>query len=133
SGAFEFTLLKINSVTSQPPGTPVGVLGLATSQTNGGSVTFTVNAAGLAPLHYDWFFAGAGTRGTNQGVNSPNFVIPKATPTNQGNYRVIVADATGARATSGVITLTIIANPAVITVPPSNQTVHVGEPVHFSV
>jgi len=76
------------------------------NQTNviGNNVTFTVSgSAGLPPFGYQWFFNGSAIGGaTNSFLNLTN-VMPSA----QGNYQVVITNASGS-VTSIVAVLTVL-------------------------
>jgi hypothetical protein len=76
----------------------------------GSSPTFTVAAAGTAPLSYQWQF-----NGTNlSGATNTSLTLAGVQPTNAGNYTVVVTNS-AASATSAVAVLTVLF-PPVITV-----------------
>jgi len=75
------------------------------SVTVSNNATFTVTAAGTAPLTYQWFF----NTNTPVGVNSNVFTLLSAQTNNAGAYSVIITNDYGA-ATSSIATLTV--NPA---------------------
>ncbi|HYS46786.1 MAG TPA: choice-of-anchor Q domain-containing protein, partial [Rhizomicrobium sp.] len=95
------------------------------SQTNGGTVTFFVSAAGAPILKYRWRF-----NGTNiSGAVSSNYTIAQITITNAGNYDVTVTNSFGS-VTSSVATLSVGPN---ITIQPTNQEVAAGGDTTFMV
>ncbi len=65
-------------------------------------VTFAVDARGLAPLSYAWYFNGSALVGQTH----PTLVLPSVTVAQVGDYRVVVANGLGA-VTSQVATLTV--------------------------
>lgn len=80
-------------ITTQPSSLSVNV---------GETATFSVVASGPAPLAYQWRF-------NNQpisGATGSTLTIPNAQPANQGNYDVVVSNASGS-ITSSVATLTV--------------------------
>src|ERR1700722_14568542 len=109
-------------ITTQPSNTAVAV-----SQT----ATFSVVAAGTAPLSYQWQ-----KNGTNiTGATSASYTTPSTASTDNGaTFQVVVSNSAGS-VTSGAATLTV--NPAVvaptITTQPANQTVTAGQTATFSV
>src|ERR1700722_2966655 len=109
-------------ITTQPSNTAVAV-----SQT----ATFSVVAAGTAPLSYQWQ-----KNGTNiTGATSASYTTPSTASTDNGaTFQVVVSNSAGS-VTSSVATLTV--NPAVvaptITTQPANQTVTAGQTATFSV
>ncbi|WP_438480143.1 MBG domain-containing protein [Oleiharenicola lentus] len=68
----------------------------------GTSVSFFVNATGLAPLSYQWI---KGTE-TISGATSATYTLPSVVVTDAGDYRVVVSNSAGS-ATSAVATLTV--------------------------
>ena len=89
----------------------VGITSPPQSQTTnvGANVTFTVAAAGVMPLGYQWQFNGqnlAGQTATNLSLHNVQF-------TNAGGYSVIVTNAYGS-ATSAVAQLTVYTNLVVV-------------------
>jgi hypothetical protein len=69
----------------------------------GTTATFTLDAYGTAPLHYEWRFEGAALSGeTNQGLR-----LTRVTPGQAGDYTVVVSNAYGS-ITSEVVRLTVI-------------------------
>jgi hypothetical protein len=96
-------------------------------QTNGGTVTFSVQAGGEPTLRYYWRFFGTNVHASF----SPNFTIVNIGPTNVGPYSVLVSNVFGTVLSSNAFL--IIGAAPVITTQPSNQTVTAGSPVTFSV
>jgi hypothetical protein len=72
----------------------------------GGSVTFTVVAAGSAPLSYEWF------KGANPipDATSTNYIIPSVRMSDAGDYRVIVSNPLPSSATTRTARLTVTAD-----------------------
>jgi hypothetical protein len=109
-------------ITTQPSNTAVAV-----SQT----ATFSVVAAGTAPLSYQWQ-----KNGTNiTGATSASYTTPSTASTDNGaTFQVVVSNSAGS-VTSGAATLTV--NPAVVAptikTQPANQTVTAGQTATFSV
>lgn len=78
----------------------------------GEDATFSVLADGSAPLGYEWYFEDTPIEGaTNGTLNLPGVLTNQA-----GGYHVVITNDHGA-VTSSVVTLTVIANPPVITSP----------------
>ncbi len=98
------------------------------TQPLGQNISFSVAAAGTAPLHYQWFFNGSKFSGvgTNSTLTFTNFSSTEA-----GSYTVVVTNNWGS-ATSAVATLTV-AVPAGITTQPQSQGVVQGQSALFSV
>lgn len=106
------------SITAQPQSQSVAI---------GGSALFTVSAAGIEPIRYQWQF---------NGLNLPNATsttlpLSNVQLSNGGNYAVIVTNTLGA-ATSAVAVLTVLVPPT-ITVQPQSRTNVAGTPATFSV
>jgi uncharacterized repeat protein (TIGR01451 family) len=92
------------------------------------SATFTVAAAGTAPLGYQWRRNGVAI----SGATSASYVLnPTAGTDNGAQFTVVVTNAAGS-VTSSVATLTVNVAPS-ITTQPANQTVTAGNPATFSV
>jgi hypothetical protein len=68
----------------------------------GASVNFSVAAAALLPLSYQWRFNGAAL----PGATSTNLALSNVQPTNAGSYSVVVTNVAGA-VTSAVTTLSV--------------------------
>jgi parallel beta-helix repeat protein len=69
----------------------------------GTTATFTLDAYGTAPLHYEWRFEGAELSGeTNQALR-----LTRVTPSQAGDYTLVVSNAYGS-ITSAVVRLTVI-------------------------
>jgi hypothetical protein len=80
----------------------------------GSSATFTVAAAGAAPLNYQWQF-----NGTNlSGATGTSLILAGVQPANAGSYRVVVTNAT-ASLTSAVAILTVLLPPVIAAQPQS--------------
>jgi hypothetical protein len=95
----------------------------------GQTATFTVVAAGTAPLTYQWQM-----NGMNVGTNSPSFTTATlALVQNNAKITVKVTNSAGS-VTSNQATLTVKAvPPPTITVQPQNRTVDVGFTATFAV
>jgi len=112
------------SITTQPANQTV---------TAGQTATFTVVAAGTAPLSYQWQKNNANISGA---PNSPSYTTPATTTGDSGStFRVIVSNGVNPPATSNSATLTVNAAPVApsITTQPSNQTVNAGQTATFTV
>ena len=68
----------------------------------GSNVTFSVSAAGSAPLNYQWQFHGA----NQSGATSSSLLLPGVTTNQTGPYQVIVNNAAGS-ITSALATLSV--------------------------
>jgi uncharacterized repeat protein (TIGR01451 family) len=84
--------------------------------TNGSPATFTVAAAGAAPLSYQWRFNGADL----SGATNATLTISNAQPVNAGPYTVRITNQVGS-VTSAVATLTVLLPPS-FTLQPQSQT-----------
>ncbi len=93
----------------------------------GSNITFTVTAAGSAPLAYQWLFGSAGIAGATTSA----FSRTNVQPADAGAYSVIVSNQAGSM-TSASATLTILVPPS-ISVPPQSQTVIQGSNITFTV
>lgn len=87
----------------------------------GGGAWFSVAAAGLPALQYQWYFNGApipyATHSTLQ--------LSAVTPSSAGTYSVVVANLSGS-ITSASATLTVVPAPTVVSVSPARQVVGIG-------
>ena len=118
------TVMTPPSITTQP---------ISQTKTAGTTASFSVIAAGTAPLTYQW------NKGTNSLVNggnvsgatSPQLTLSNLVQTNAGDYFVVMANGAG-QATSAVATLVVIVQPAILS-QPGSQTGVLGEAVNFSV
>jgi len=101
------------------------------SVTMGQTATFTVLAAGTAPLTYQWQKNAANI----SGATTSSYTTPATTAADNGaKFNVVVSNSAGS-ATSNSATLTVTAANAAptITTQPANQTVTVGQAATFSV
>ena len=107
------------SITTQPANQTVNV---------GQVATFSVIAAGTAPLTYQWQENGS----TISGATSASYTTPPSTAAdNASTFRVVVSNAAG-NAPSSTATLTVQVPPS-ITVQPVSVTVTAGQTANFSV
>jgi beta-lactamase superfamily II metal-dependent hydrolase len=107
------------SITTQPA---------SQSVVSGGNVTFSVVAAGTAPLTYQWRFAGVNIAGQT----GSSLTKTSVQSSDAGNYSVVVANAAGS-VTSANAVLTVTAAPPSISTQPASQTVVQGTAATFSV
>ena len=92
----------------------------------GSDATFVVEAAGTAPLTFQWTF-----NGTNiADATNSTLVLTNVQTTNAGEYAVQVINAFGTDQSSNAV-LTV-GDPPVITAQPANQTVVLGTGVSFT-
>jgi hypothetical protein len=99
--------------------------------TAGQTATFTVVAAGTAPLGYHWRKNGVNI----SGATSASYTTPVTTTADSGlRFRVVVSNSAGT-VTSVVATLTVNTAPVAptITTAPANQTVTAGQTATFAV
>lgn len=94
----------------------------------GAMASFIVEAAGTAPLSYQWWFNGTNTI---SGTTNAALVLTNVQASDAGDYTVVVTNAAGA-VTSAVATLSVLLPPT-ITTQPSNQTLIPGATTSFSV
>ncbi len=93
----------------------------------GGTVVFTVDAAGSTPLSYQWRLGGTNlSRATNYSMEITNVQL-----TNAGPYTVVVTNLYGS-ITSAPAVLTLFLPPSIVTQPQS-QTNYVGGNAYISV
>jgi hypothetical protein len=99
--------------------------------TTGQTATFTLVAAGTAPLSYQWQKNGANIAG----ATAANYTTPATTTADSGTSFDVVVSNTAGTVTSSAATLTV--NPApvapTITTQPVNQTVTAGQTATFNV
>jgi uncharacterized protein YpmS len=82
----------------------------------GGNAQFSVGAAGLPPLRYQWQFNGA----TIPNATNATYTLSNVQLSNGGNYAAVVSNGLGA-ATSAVAVLTVLVPPT-ITAQPQSRT-----------
>jgi GH25 family lysozyme M1 (1,4-beta-N-acetylmuramidase) len=75
----------------------------------GGSVSFSADAGGKAPFHYQWYFNGS----QMPEATNATLAITSAQVTNTGNYSVIVTNSFGS-ATSSIVSLVVYPPQAVV-------------------
>ena len=137
------------SITSNDPQTPTAIVTLSgtgtagsvapsitaqpasQSVTAGQTATFTVVAAGTAPLNYQWQKNGANIAGATTG----SYTTPATATTDSGSTFDVVVTNTAGSITSNAATLTVTAAPVApsITTQPANQTVTAGQTATFTV
>lgn len=107
-------------VTVGPPPVPPVILIAPQSLTvsNGTTAVFSVSAAGSTPLTYQWQFNGADL----PGATSRTLIIPSATSTTAGSYRVRVSNPYGT-VTSAAASLTVYSGPQTPAIGPVSQVV----------
>ena len=102
----------------------------------GGTATFSADAAGAGTLAYQWQFSTDGVTWTNiSGATGPSYTTGAVTASMNGNrYRAIITNALGSTTTSAVrLTVTPSVIAPQITVPPANQTVTAPATATFTV
>ena len=99
--------------------------------TAGQTATFTVVAAGTAPLSYQWQKNGVNITG----ATSASYTTPATTTSDSGSTFAVVVSNTAGTVTSATATLTVNAAPVAptITTQPANQTVTAGQTATFTV
>ena len=97
----------------------------------GATATFSVTAAGTAPLGYQWYQGSAAIAG----ATSASYTTPPATAAESGaTFHVVVSNAAGSvTSASATLTVTSPATAPAITRQPSSQTVNAGATATFSV
>ena len=125
SAAAALTVHDQARITAQPVG---GLIRIA-----GTNVSFSVGAAGLAPLGYQWRRNGTNllNNGRIGGANDSNLTISALITNDSGSYTVVVTNIYAA-VTSQLATLGVFIPPS-ITVPPQSTAVIVGSNAVFSV
>src|SRR5208283_755984 len=137
------------TITSNDPQTPTTIITLTgtgtstlvaptitTQPTNqtvtaGQTATFTVVAAGTAPLSYQWQKNAANIAG----ATAASYTTPVTTTSDSGSTFAVVVSNTAGTVTSATATLTVNAAPVAptITTQPTNQTVTAGQTATFTV
>lgn len=84
---------QIVSITVPPQNLSLGL---------GQSATFTVQAAGTAPLRYQWYFAGTALSGQTASVLS----LPNVQSENEGVYGIVVTNLYGSSSNFALLTIT---------------------------
>ena len=119
AGTFEFRAAPVfPTIIGQPMNALVRV---------GGNATFTVVAAGRAPLFHQWLLNGAPLAGRT----SPSLVLTDVQPSVVGDFSVIVTNSLGA-VTSAVANVVFLVDPIIVQSPLS-QLVLTGATVTLSV
>ncbi len=110
------------SITTQPASQTV---------TAGQTATFSVAAAGTAPLSYQWMKGGT----TISGATSSSYTTPPTTSADNNSQFTVVVSNTVGNVTSNVATLTVSAAAVApsISTQPASQTVTAGQTATFSV
>src|SRR6266550_390758 len=110
------------SITTQPASQTV---------TAGQTATFSVAAAGTAPLSYQWMKGGT----TIPGATSTSYTTPPTTSADNNSQFTVVVSNTAGNVTSNVATLTVSAAAVApsISTQPVSQTVTAGQTATFSV
>src|SRR5277367_610605 len=137
------------TITSNDPLTPTTIITLAGTATSvpvaptittqpanqtvaaGQPATFTVVAAGTAPLGYQWQKNGANIAG----ATGASYTTPATATTDSGStFRVVVSNAVGSvTSNAATLTVTTAAVAPTITTQPVNQTVTAGQTATFAV
>jgi Glycosyl hydrolases family 28/Immunoglobulin domain/Cadherin-like domain/Immunoglobulin I-set domain len=119
SSIVTLTVLVPPSVTTQPTNFTATV---------GQNATFSVAAAGTAPLGYQWYF---NTNTLLANATNAALTLTNVQSANAGTYSVLVTNGAGS-VTSSIVTLTVLVPPSVTT-QPTNFTATVGQNATFSV
>lgn len=132
NSGFDRTVSSTIVMTIVSTGTAPSITSPPASQTvvQGSSVTFSVTAAGTAPLTYQW------QKNTQNIANATNssLTLPSVTTSDAGSYTVTVANSiSSATSAPATLTVTVPVVPPAVTAAPASQTVAVGSPVTFSV
>ena len=130
TGTASFTIQAVPSF-QPPPAAPVIIVPPAnTAVTSGQPATFSVTAAGTAPMTFQWSRNGAAI----SGATAASFTTAATTAAdNSAQFTVRVTNAQGSAA-SAAATLTVVAPAAVaITAQPASRTASVGQTATFSV
>src|SRR5204862_96211 len=97
----------------------------------GQTATFTVTAAGTAPLSYQWQKNGTARRS----ADPASYTTPATTAADNGNqFTVVVSNAVGSvTSNAAALTVTSVLVAPTITAQPASQTVSVGQTATFTV
>ncbi len=120
------------SNSSDPPSAPTITTQPASQMVMAGqTATFSVAAAGTAPLTYQWQKGGANIAG----ANSASYTTPATTSSSNGTTFAAVVSNMAGTATSSAAMLTVTADPVAPTImtQPVSQTVNAGQTATFSV
>ncbi|MBV9346034.1 MAG: pyrrolo-quinoline quinone [Gammaproteobacteria bacterium] len=122
-------VVACSHVGSDPTGAPT-ITSQPSNQTvaAGATATFTVMAAGAAPLSYQWLRNGAAI----SGANGPSYSLATSSSDNGASFAVTVSNASGS-VQSTAATLTVNPGGPSITAQPQDQTVVVGTAATFNV
>lgn len=112
-------VLTVN-VPATPPTITVGPKPLSVPA--GGSASFSVEAAGTAPLSYQWLLNGQPL----DGANGATLALTGLQAAQAGNYSVEVTNVAGS-VTSAAVALVVIVDPPVITISPQNLQVTLAD------
>ena len=137
---FRVVVTDGNGLTASSNTVRLGVSPAVTTQpvsqtvTDGSAATFSVAAAGVPTLKYQWQYLSGSTWkdfGAGTGSTMPTLTTVETTAAFNGlQFRVVVTDGDGLTAASNTVKLTV--GPT-ITAQPENQTVAVGSTATFSV
>src|SRR5437879_3808275 len=122
-------------VSATNPGAPLApsitIEPVSQTVTTGQTATFTVVAAGTAPLSYQWRKSGTAI----SGATASTYTTPATTSADNGSHFTVVVSNTAGSVTSNAATLTVSAAAAApsITTQPASQTVTVGQTATFTV
>ena len=119
------------TVNPAPVGPSITTSPTSQTVTAGQTATFTVVAAGTAPLSYQWQKSGVNIAG----ATAASYTTPVTATSNSGSTFAVVVSNTVGTVTSAAATLTVNAAPVgpSITTSPTNQTVTAGQTATFAV
>ena len=117
-GAYEFQNAGPPVINTIPTNTPAAAVL--------GSVVLSSSASGATPLRYQWRLFDTNL----PAANTAAFTVTNVSPTNAGPYVVVVTNKFGAVTSSPPIFVLL---PPFFTMPPTNQSILVGQPVDFEV
>ena len=129
AGSVTSTAAALTVVTSPTITTPPANLSIVA----GASATFSVTAAGSAPLAYQWLKNGVvlANGGNVSGSTTATLTLSGVSASDAAGYSVTVTNSLGS-VTSPAATLTVAVPPAIVT-PPANATTVAGSNVSFTV
>ena len=118
------------TVSADPAAPTITTQPASQTVTAGQTATFTVVAAGTAPLTYQWQKNGSNV----SGATNASFTTPATTSAdNSSKYQVVVSNSAGsATSSAAILTVNAAAEPPSIGTQPSNETVTVGQKATFT-
>ena len=118
------------TVSASPVGPSITTSPTNQTVTTGQTATFTVVAAGTAPLSYQWQKNGVNIAG----ATAASYTTPATTASNNGStFAVVVSNTVGTTSAAATLTVSAASVGPSITTSPTNQTVTAGQTATFTV